>query len=398
MSLSTPDLQLFGIDLRMLWRDMCRPWQEMHHWPLLAWLTPEVPIRLFQADGSQAVWLGNKTQIQAPNAKEASSGFVALELPEDQVLRRMVAMPAMSDAQIVEAAALEAQTISPFPKEDLVWGCRGRAQQSNQSEIEVVLASRRHVEQYLQTQVARLGVSVVPEIWALTGDGRPVVMAGFGEGARARHVRTWRRIGYVCLGLVACILVAILLTPTAQLRLRAIEAVSSYDSARARTQPLAHEREVLVKNAEQLAVVSEVLGARIDPLRVMDLLTQALPDDTSLLSLQIQGTKVTIAGQTINAAALMQHLSTQSGMRDVRAPTAATRPLGVTKESFTIEFTLDTKAVNGGGEPAAGSSTVAALSLAASAPVPVPSVSAASGAAVATPRKQSNSMTAKSTP
>ena len=74
-----------------------------------------------------------------------------------------------------------------------------------------------------------------------------------------------------------------------------------------------------------------------------DLLTQALPDDTSLLNLQLQGLKVTMAGQTTNAAALMQHLSAQPGVRDVRAPSAATKPLGVTKESFSIEFMLDPK-------------------------------------------------------
>ena len=79
------------------------------------------------------------------------------------------------------------------------------------------------------------------------------------------------------------------------------------------------------------------------PLKVMDLLTQALPDDTSLLGLQVQGLKVTMNGQTTNAAALMQHLSAQPGIREVRAPSAATRPLGVSKDSFSLEFTLDPK-------------------------------------------------------
>lgn len=59
-------------------------------------------------------------------------------------------------------------------------------------------------------------------------------------------------------------------------------------------------------------VVSEAVSGGVDPLTVLDLLTQALPDDTSLLNLQLQGLKVTMAGQTTNAAALMQHLSSLS--------------------------------------------------------------------------------------
>ena len=39
----------------------------------------------------------------------------------------------------------------------------------------------------------------------------------------------------------------------------------------------------------------------------------------------------------------MQHLSAQPGIREVRAPSAATRPLGVSKDSFSLEFTLDPK-------------------------------------------------------
>ncbi|HMA07212.1 MAG TPA: PilN domain-containing protein, partial [Ramlibacter sp.] len=77
-----------------------------------------------------------------------------------------------------------------------------------------------------------------------------------------------------------------------------------------------------------------------DPLLVTDLLTRVLPDDTSLLGLNIQGSKISITGSTSDAAALMQQLSARPELREVKAPTAATRPLGTSKDSFNIEFTL----------------------------------------------------------
>ena len=341
MSSTSNDLRLFGLDLNALWQDMRRPWQAMDKWPLLAWLTPAVPVRLLYADGSEAVWLGGRVA----GAKVASSRFVALELSEALVLRRKLVLPAMSDAQIADAVALEIHTISPFAPDDLVWGYSINSDSKNQAQVEAVLASRKQIGQYLQTQVSRLQGTAAPEMWVLADGYPPIVMPGFAEDRRLRHMTFWRRVGYGLLLLVLGILAAIAITPTAQLRLRAVEAVNAYTTLHLRTQPVAQQREALVKSTDRLVVLGEIMASRIDPLKVMDLLTQALPDDTSLLSLQIQGLKVTIGGQTTNAAALMQHLGTQPGMRDVRAPTAATRPLGLTKESFTIEFTLDPKAL-----------------------------------------------------
>jgi general secretion pathway protein L len=74
---------------------------------------------------------------------------------------------------------------------------------------------------------------------------------------------------------------------------------------------------------------------------VLQLITEALGDDTSLLSVQVQGHKVSLTGQTANASTLMKKLDNLPGLRDVRAPAPATKPLGATRESFTIEFSMD---------------------------------------------------------
>ena len=92
---------------------------------------------------------------------------------------------------------------------------------------------------------------------------------------------------------------------------------------------------------EQLGSLAEVLADRIEPLRILDKLTQVLPDDTSVQSFKLQGAKLTIVGLTANASSLMQLLGNQPGLRDVRAPSAATRIPGALKESYVIEFTLD---------------------------------------------------------
>ena len=339
MTSISSDARFLGVDFSALWREVRQPWQGMRQWPLLRWLTPAVPVLLLQADGSQSLWHGDVLQPNPAGSPKAR--FTALELPEDSVLRRTLSMPVMTEADIATAVALEARTMSPFAAQDLIWGYRTYPPQRGVVQIVVVLVSRKQATQYLAAQAARLQGVVNPEVWVRTDQLPPVVLGGYGESLRESYATRRRRMGYGLLLSVFALLAAMAITPTAQLRLRAIEAVQSYDAIAQRTAPLVRQRETLLQSAEQLGALSEMLAGRIEPLRILDKLTQVLPDDTSLQSFKLQGAKVTIVGATANASTLMQLLGNQPGLHDVRAPAAATRTAGASKETFAIEFSLD---------------------------------------------------------
>ena len=387
MSSPRSDLRLFGLDLHALWQDMCRPWQNMHEWPVFTWLTPTVPILVVRPHGDRCVSASAQApqSTWVPDTKTKTSRFVALQLPDELVLIRQLTMPAMSSAEIADAVALEAQTLSPFAPTDIVWGYSQSPDTGDSVRVELALASRKQIASHLQTREADLAGLAPPEVWVLSPSGQPIVMPGYGETSRMQHMRKWRRFGLLLVVLALMLVAAIAITPTVQLRFRAIEAVNAYTAVHQRTLPLAAKREELVKTSERLAVLNEIVSNRMDSLKVLDLLTQSLPDDTSLLGLQVQGLKVTMNGQTTNAAALMQHLSAQPGIQEVRAPSAATRPLGVSKDSFSLEFTLDPKALSAAGRDAAAAeptpadkskaAVVDAPALAASAPVAMPAAS-----------------------
>lgn len=333
------DARFLGVDFPALWREIRQPWQGMHQWPLLSWLTPAAPVLLLQADGGQSLWHGN---VQQPGpVGSVKTRFTALELPEDSVLRRTLSMPAMAEADIATAVALEARTMSPFAAQDLVWGYRAYPPQQGAVRVEIVLVSRKQAAQYLAAQAARLQDVVNPEMWVRAGQLPPVVLGGYGESLREAYATRRRRMGYGLLLTAFALLAAMAITPTAQLRLRAIEAVQAYEAIASRTAPLLRQREALLQSADQLEALSEMLAGRIEPLRILDKLTQVLPDDTSLQGFKLQGAKVTIVGATANASTLMQLLGNQPGLHDVRAPAAATRTAGASKETFAIEFSLD---------------------------------------------------------
>ncbi|OGB45061.1 MAG: hypothetical protein A3F76_06340 [Burkholderiales bacterium RIFCSPLOWO2_12_FULL_65_40] len=331
--------RFLGVDFHALWREVRKSWRGAHQWPVLAWLSPAVRVRLLQADEGESLWIGEVEQPKGTRLHQTR--FCALELPEHIVLRRHLSVPTMGESDTASAVALDVRSSSPFAADDLAWGYHAGEARNGLRPVDVVLVSRKQVGMYIISQSTRLEGVLAPEIWVRGADGAPIVLNGYGDNQRVAFVRRWRLVNYGLLILIVLLSVAIAITPTAQLRLRAIEAVRSYDAIAQRTVPLVKQRETLLLSVEQLGSLAEVLADRIEPLRILNQLTQALPDDTSVQSFKLQGAKLTIIGLTANASALMQLLGDQPGLRDVRAPSAATRIPGALKESYVIEFTLD---------------------------------------------------------
>ncbi|CAN7232512.1 PilN domain-containing protein [Acidovorax sp. LjRoot117] len=380
------DARFLGVDLHAVWRAAVKGWQALQKRPPLAWINPSIPVRLIQVDGQKTLWLHGKLQSGRGSMNVSVARCVALELPETLVLRRTLNLPPMSESDIASAVALDVKTSSPFGAQDVIWGysvVRGGPGAVN---LDIALASRKQVEQYLASQKEQLTGEPIPEVWVRSVHGPAIVMAGYGETLRARIENRWRAVGYGLLLLALFWLLAMAVTPTAQLRLRAIEAVNAYGEVFERARPVVAQREELLQAVEQLNILSDIMGRRIDPLRLMHRLTIALPDDTALQSVKLQADKVTIVGLTGNASALMQILSDQPGVRDVRAPSAATRMAGALKENFMIEFVLDPQLFGvltvAPPQPAASAVPVtAAPAVPASAASSVPSLPAASAPA-----------------
>lgn len=338
------DARLFGVDLHAAWRALRSGWQGLQKKPPLVWLAPSVPVRFVRVDGSKTLWRDGVpvTVSRAGGAPSpASARCVAVELPEELVLRRRLTIPAMSERDTLAAVALDVHTASPFGAQDVVFGYDVLAKHGTAVEVEVALASRRQVESYLAGQSALLVGEPAPEVWVQSARGTAIVIAGFGEAARYQQGRRWLLGAYALVLLALCWGLAIAVTPTAQLRLRAIQAIDAYTAAANTARPVVAQREELLKAVEQLNHLSEILQGRVEPLRLMDRLTNALPDDSALQLVKLQSGKVTIIGQTGNASALMQILSEQPGVRDVKAPSPATRMPGAAKENFVIEFVID---------------------------------------------------------
>ena len=368
MTTITSDARFLGLDLRSLWSEVRQGWAFLNGRAPLSWLTPTVPVRLLQADGGESLWRGGVKQVAAI-AQGAKTAVVAIELPDSLVLHLSWSPPALGAGDLLGAIALHAQSASPFPEADLAWGYRTRPSAGEGALVtDIALASRKQIAQYVQVQASRLAGVSAPEVWVLLPSGAPIVMQGFGESERQTQAARGRLVRYVFLAVACVLMAAIAVTPTLQLRFRALDAYAAHEALSRKTAPLVMQREALMKTADGLGALAELQAARIEPLRILDRLTRALPDDTALQNFVLKDQKVTITGLTANASSLMQTLSEQEGLRDVRAPSPATRSGGDAKESFTIEFTVDPRVYGvalaatapGGSAPAASAAAVPA--------------------------------------
>lgn len=334
------------------------------------WVSAAEPVLLLHVDGSQSVWRENS---RVPDGRIGRAPkFTAIQAPEDLLLRRSLLLPRMSGANCAAAVLLDVQSNNPFPPEELAWGSQVRELGKGEKRVDIVLSSRRHLSELVQSRWPELATATRhPEVWALTGENSRVVIQGYGETHRLHSAAVQRRWNWALLGIALAMATLVAITPTVRLRLRAIEAADAYEATLRRVAPLVRKRDELSALNDRVRSLDSILADRVDPAGVLEYLTTVLPDDTYLYSLDVQKSKITASGHTADASALLQKLSKDPKLKNVRSPTAVTRMPGATKEAFVIEFTMEPQIVPSPapGAAAMGAAPASSASAATTAPV-----------------------------
>jgi general secretion pathway protein L len=303
------------------------------------WASPGEAVLLLRTDGSKSTW---RSSQRLSDGAGKPARFVAIELPEDLVLRRSLLLPRMSAPDAAKAILLDVTSNSPFAPDDVAWGSRLRNVDGGGKHVDVALTSRGHVAGFLQERWPELAaVPTPPEVWALSPEGFPVVISGYGESRRFRAAAMQSRWNWVLLALALALATLAAVTPTLQLRLRSLEAAVASEALMRRVGPLVRKRDELAALNDKIRSMGVLTADRVDPAGVIEYLTKILPDDTYLYSLDIQKTKITASGHTPDASAVLQKLSSDPRLKNVRSPTAVTRIAGATKEAFVVEFTME---------------------------------------------------------
>lgn len=332
------NLMLFGFDLAQAPAFLRQGWREALQWPLFARLLPPEPVRVRHPDGSKAMW--------PPGAKPGARTANALVLPEGLLLRRTLPMPSLVAAAQQEAIELALAGATPFPAEKTVWGWRS-APTASGTEVELVMASRDHVDDFLSRTVNRQYLSEI-EVWAMRpGEEAPIVLQGYGEGRRL--VRTRRRYREIAIfAAVAVVLfLALLASPVLRKQWDVSDLDARLDAVSREAATAMADRDALVEARTRMKTVTEYVDGHPDPLVLLGRLSALLPDSVYLTRLELHGHSATIAGLADNAASVMENLAAQPGFSEARAPAAITRDPVSGRESFSIDFQFHLDDVTG---------------------------------------------------
>lgn len=303
--------------------------REALDWPWLSWLKCPAAVAVSLPNGTRRVMRGARV---VPGSESAR--FSAVVLPPEQILFRRLTLPALADAELVEALALEVANVTPFDAADTVWGWRLDRRDDAAARVTVALTSRRRVEDYLATRSNPAGE--LPELWA---DADPPLMLGdFGEQPRALAERRSRRL-LATFGLLTVMLAMLVVSsPYLQLRQQVFDAQQRFEDLQRNSAAVTANREALIRMRAQGEAIAAVLAAQPDVLALLEELTVTIPDAVYLTNLDVQGTSVRITGQGPAASALVDRLGAQPRFRGLRATSAITRVGDDGTERFSVEF------------------------------------------------------------
>lgn len=362
MAQLSSQLTLFGLDLTSSWAKvrqlitqlpLLRSFERCVRPSTVLWLTtdapdapdapaqhsehPEHPLKTAWLRADQ--WLGYDEA--APTAPAAAPTHAALLVDADVLLHRRLQLPLLTGQELDAAVQLQALAFSPFVPEDLVCTYRAQPNGSSGLDVELVLASRKMLENACQQAVSSYQLKSNPELWLPIAQQPPVLCPGWGEGPRLQQERR-QRLGLIAAALAVLALVgALALTPSLKLLLQLRQAHAQTTALAQQTQAVAAQRQHLMAQAQELHALMPQLQQQIDHLRVLAALTRVLPDDTATQSIAIEGTHLSVQGLSANASQVQQLLVQEPGFHSVRMPSAITRDSNTKLENFAIEADLD---------------------------------------------------------
>jgi general secretion pathway protein L len=264
---------------------------------------------------------------------------VALRLPSNLALRKIVDLPSAAEENLRQVLAFEMDRLTPFPADAVHYDVHviERDVENRRIRAELMVLPRAAVEPALQV-LQRLGLK--PDVIALPQGLHERVpwrlpLASNGASGRRRIVH---RLPAALLALAALLLTAGVYVAFNKQRAQ-IEALER-DVAGARKE--AEDSRRLQEEIQQLSgegtFIIEQKQARPPIVQVLAELTHTLPDDTWLYRLRLMNQELQTFGYSPNASAMIGHIENSNLFSNAQFRAPLTRDQRVDAEQFHIAF------------------------------------------------------------
>jgi len=301
------------------------------------------PGQSIRQDGSPVAVIGAGERVSAAVARMARGGFAILELPDEHVVVRRIAVPAQAREFVGGIVANQIERLSPWRADQAVYGhavaADAGAKDPAMLDVRVLIASRAVVD-VARERLAAIGLPVdrIVAPPRHTGSAAPVALwSRLVDVSPETRSRMRRQIGIGVAGTVAA---SLCLGAWATISTELIR--GTIDDVAARTATLRRQIEgpLTPKSAASLPPDQRAwFEKEMSPSAaiVLEALSRALPDTAYLTELNLRGTTLRIAGRTSDAPSLIAPLEHSGSLTDVRFSAPTTRGAEDAQFTFQIE-------------------------------------------------------------
>lgn len=308
---------------RMAWGfgDFKRVLMEHGAWPALASAAAT-------ADGTRWSIVGMRAR-QRPSSRKAA----CLLVPEADCLWGTLQLPDMPRRSLAGGIEEALWRVSPMPPEQIVAAWHAEPLAQGGWAVEWGMCRRNTLAQ----QFAQQGFSDNAPVYLMRqGRALPVRSAAWRKQDTRQRWMDWSGFALLLVVLIALSLPALMpLVLKRQAVVRAVEHVSMLEPKAA---PLRQQMDELRRQAELAEELRKSVSTDLPLASVVEALSAAIPADTWLDRIEVNGSEIRITGLTANATELIGQLGRQPGLADVRATGASVRDGTLNKERFTFEM------------------------------------------------------------
>lgn len=342
-------LELFGLDLSSLWQRWWRGINSLLPVPLadiflrpaprvrvgmeagelvITQLVPGRPVRELMRLNHAEFELLEDQSLYEQLVIGVDKNLLQLELvlPESQVLRRKVTVPAAAHSNLRQALGFQISKLTPFSRDqvfhDVVEGSANGA--AAMHEVELVVVARAFAQPWLD-QVSRVSGMPVAGLQVSMPTGQKNTSNLLGQsGVPSRWHKRLNRNSYLALLLVMSVGLA-MVAPVAKLRLQTVLANQEIAALDRQVADTRHGWRELQRGVEGLEFMLAQYEQRGHPSAILAELTRLIPDNVYLTSMTLDQNRIELTGQGTAVVDLIEILNESELFEQARFSSAITR-------------------------------------------------------------------------
>lgn len=359
-------LELFGLDLGSLWQRWWRGINSLIPVPVAdIFLRPAPRVRVLMEgehlvveqvlpnqDVRQVMRLGypefgvledNSLHEQLTAGMNKQLLQLDLVVPEQQVLRRSLSIPAAARSNLHQALGFQVSKLTPFSREQVFYAAVERATHANTGmlEVELLVVPKAFANIWLE-QVTRITGLPVARLQT-PSLGRQLAPANLlGElGVPSRWARRLNRNSLLLILLVLSLGLA-MAAPVVKLRTLVIQGKQEITQLSREVQGIRQEWYDLQQGAASLTYMLEQYAQHGKPTLILDELTRLIPDNVYLTAMTLEKNRLEISGQGTDVVDLVEILNESGLFEGARFTSAVTRGRD-NRDVFVISMQLATQ-------------------------------------------------------